>query len=71
MNENKEPTIKHTPGPWEAETLRVWAGTEANLVYIASLKFASDTGLPDDEAWANAALFSASPETASRRRTRY
>lgn len=67
MNENKETTSKHTPGPWEADTLRVWAGTEANLVYIASLKFVSDTGLPDDEAWANAALIAAAPDTAAER----
>ena len=74
MNENKEPTIKHTPGPWEADTLRVWAGTKANLVYIASLKFVSDTGLPDsdtglpdDESLANAALIAAAPDTAAER----
>lgn len=52
----------HTPGPWEADNLRVWAGTEEAPRYIASLKFVSDTNLCDEETEANTLLIAAAPE---------
>lgn len=55
-------TSKHTPGTWEADNFRVWAGTDENPKYIASLKFVSDTDVGDEEREANAALIAAAPD---------
>ena len=53
---------KHTPGPWEARGVGVWAKAPADQIgIVANTRTANDNG--QDEA--NAHLIAAAPETAS------
>lgn len=53
----------HTPGPWESDGLRVWAArSTGDPIYIASLKFAADTAMSNEERKSNTAVIAAAPD---------